>query len=341
MADNADRISTPQQASAQPKDELTFEAVGPQPRRKRRWLRYLALLIVLAGIGSAAWYAFKAGWYGQRGSEIPVIYANKDPVKVKPAKPGGMKVPDRDKLVYQRLTPGKVPPSSSQPVERLLPRAEAPMPVPSEPKVSTIPTTPKAPQAAKTMAEPKPVPKLSAPPPTSSPTQKVERLAPPQPPQKVEKVIPKNMLPKKPVIQEAKRAPPPAPPEDVKLPVKKIEQFKTPKTIESLLSKESAKAPAKTAVTKKAIVSKNAPFRVQLAAVRTREIARKEWSRIKKKNADILGKLSLSVMRADLGAKGIYYRLRAGPLVSEAKARALCVKLAARKVPCLVVRPNG
>ena len=99
----------------------------------------------------------------------------------------------------------------------------------------------------------------------------------------------------------------------------------TLKEIESLLSKAPVKA----------------PYRVQLAAVRSRDIAQKEWNRIKKRHNDVLGKLSLSVMRADLGAKGIYFRLRAGPLESDVKARGLCAKLAARKVPCLVIRPNG
>lgn len=82
-------------------------------------------------------------------------------------------------------------------------------------------------------------------------------------------------------------------------------------------------------------------MKVQLAAVRSLAQARGEWERLRRKNGDLLGKLRLFITKADLGpAKGIYFRLRAGPLASEAKAKALCVSLAARKIGCLVVRPE-
>jgi len=341
VADNdADR--TP--ASQQTKEGLTFEPVGRPPRSQRPMIRILIGLMLFAGGGSAAWYGFKAGWYGQKSSSVPIIHANKDPIKVKPAKPGGMKVPDRDKLIYQRLGSGTKP---QAPVEQLLPPAEAPMSPPSMPKsdLKKIPpaakeaVTPTTKQIAKTPSEPAA--------PIKSPVQPVERLAPPPSPLKVEKVVPKNMLPKKPPAKVVERIPPPSPPKEVTLPVKKMVK-KPPevKPSKPLGSIESLLGEAPTSTAKKPIVvtkqaSLKTPFRVQLAAVRTRAIAQKEWNRIKKKNADVLGKLSLSVMRADLGAKGTYYRLRAGPIASEAKARALCKKLAARKVPCLVIRPNG
>ena len=83
-------------------------------------------------------------------------------------------------------------------------------------------------------------------------------------------------------------------------------------------------------------------FRVQLAAVRSPERARGEWERLRRRNGDLLAKLRLFITKADLGpAKGIYFRLRAGPLASEAKAKALCASLAERKVGCLIVRPEG
>ncbi len=43
----------------------------------------------------------------------------------------------------------------------------------------------------------------------------------------------------------------------------------------------------------------------------------------------------------DLGpAKGVFYRVRVGPLDDEAAARGLCAQLAERKVGCLVVPPE-
>jgi cell division septation protein DedD len=79
-----------------------------------------------------------------------------------------------------------------------------------------------------------------------------------------------------------------------------------------------------------------------LAAVRSLERAEGEWERLRRKNSDLLGNLTLSVAKADLGPKkGVFYRLRAGPVADEAAARALCAKLARQKMGCLVVRPGG
>ena len=95
------------------------------------------------------------------------------------------------------------------------------------------------------------------------------------------------------------------------------------------------KTPAKEAGTAPA-------YKVQLAAVRSLERAQGEWERMRRKNSDLLGNLSLSVVKADLGPeKGVVYRLRAGPVTDKAAARALCAKLARQKMGCLVVRPGA
>ncbi len=92
--------------------------------------------------------------------------------------------------------------------------------------------------------------------------------------------------------------------------------------------------------------AKTAPaYKVQLAAVRSLESLKwtqGKWQRLRSKNLDLLGKLTLSVTKADLGPKkGVFYRLRAGPVADEAAARALCAKLARHKMGCLVVRPGA
>jgi hypothetical protein len=47
----------------------------------------------------------------------------------------------------------------------------------------------------------------------------------------------------------------------------------------------------------------------------------------------------LTVERADLGSKGIYYRVQAGPLADRAHAAALCDALKNDSVPCHIVVP--
>ncbi len=83
-------------------------------------------------------------------------------------------------------------------------------------------------------------------------------------------------------------------------------------------------------------------YQIQIVAVRTEERATSEWARLKKKHGDLLGGYSLNVVRADLGAdKGIFYRLRVGPIASEDVAKSLCQNLSKRKVSCLIVRPGN
>ncbi len=60
-------------------------------------------------------------------------------------------------------------------------------------------------------------------------------------------------------------------------------------------------------------------------------------ARIVEANGDLLGDLGAAVRRADLGAKGVFYRVRTGPLAARKAARTLCASLSKRKVPCFVV----
>ncbi len=77
---------------------------------------------------------------------------------------------------------------------------------------------------------------------------------------------------------------------------------------------------------------------VQLASVRSDDSARQEWARLQKAHPDLLGDLALEVQRADLGDRGIYYRLRSGPFPNRATAQDICAQIKAAKLACLVVR---
>ena len=80
-------------------------------------------------------------------------------------------------------------------------------------------------------------------------------------------------------------------------------------------------------------------YRVQLASLKSEDAAKRTWTDLSKRNADLFGKLSSSVVRADLGQKGVYYRLQAGPLPDAAAAQALCNRAKQRKLGCIVVKP--
>lgn len=73
---------------------------------------------------------------------------------------------------------------------------------------------------------------------------------------------------------------------------------------------------------------------VQLAAFRDEPSARAEFKKLQKKYPALAG-LSADIQRADLGAKGIYYRLRGG-YMDKPKAAELCVSLKAQGQACFV-----
>jgi endonuclease YncB( thermonuclease family) len=77
---------------------------------------------------------------------------------------------------------------------------------------------------------------------------------------------------------------------------------------------------------------------VRLASVRTPESARNEWARLKRENADLLGNLRANAVPVDLGEKGTYYRIQAGPFGDAAAAERLCGELKKRNHGCILAR---
>jgi len=79
-------------------------------------------------------------------------------------------------------------------------------------------------------------------------------------------------------------------------------------------------------------------IRIQLASLRAEADAQREWARLQRQHADVLGGLTPSYPAADLGERGVYIRLQAGPFPIPEGARAACETLRARGVGCNVVR---
>ena len=78
---------------------------------------------------------------------------------------------------------------------------------------------------------------------------------------------------------------------------------------------------------------------MQLGAVRSEEAAKQEWQRLQKSQPAVLGKLGLFIARVDLGDKGVFYRIQAGPIAGEAEATKSCAALKDRKIGCILVKP--
>ncbi|MBV8508177.1 MAG: SPOR domain-containing protein [Alphaproteobacteria bacterium] len=239
---------------------------GPREHEARPRFRglvaSLVAFVVLAVFAGGLWFAYQQGLRRGGGStgiaDVPLIRAEERPTKVKPENPGGMEVPDRDKLIYtqKRAT-----------VEHLLPPPEKPMPRPTGPSAA-------APSAS------------------------------PQPPLTTAAAGPANPAPQAQLQQPAG-----------KLPAK---------------AASVAGAAAKPAAAQQA-----GGARIQLASVRSEEAAHEEWDRIRRANPDLLGGVSATPVRADLGEKGVFYRLQTAPM---ADADRICGELKRRNIGCIIAR---
>jgi cell division septation protein DedD len=252
--------------------ELLAEAREGEPeRRPHRVLATVLALLIMGLFSCGLWFAYvqrtpHAGGEAASG-DVPFIRADERPTKVKPEQPGGMEIPDRDKLIYN---------PTRTVVEHLLPPPEKPMARPTPP-----PSPPSQTEAARSPAV--------TPPPASSTSG--------NPPAAAQTVQP----------QEQAAATP----------------TKAPQALQG-----SSALPAVQA----------AGTRLQLGSLRSEDAARQEWERIKRKNSDLLGNLSATPVRADLGDKGIYYRIQTGALADPAAAARICSELKQRSIGCIIAR---
>jgi hypothetical protein len=92
---------------------------------------------------------------------------------------------------------------------------------------------------------------------------------------------------------------------------------------------------AAAAAAKPAAAQQSGGARIQLASVRSEEAARQEWDRIRRANPDLLGSVSATFVRADLGEKGVFYGLQTAPI---ADADRICGELKRRSIGCIIAR---
>ncbi len=78
-------------------------------------------------------------------------------------------------------------------------------------------------------------------------------------------------------------------------------------------------------------------YRVQVAAFRSEEAAETAWKKSRQGNPALYADADRHIQRADLGAKGVFYRLRVGSFDDRDKASAYCDAIKASGNNCIVV----
>ena len=168
-----------------------------------------------------------------------------------------------------------------------------------------------------------PAPQVAIAPPPRAP-------APPPPPARSQAAAltdapPARLNPDAPAVT-ARPAPPPAP---AKQPV-------APALAPAAVAGAAAPVPAPAAASGSAVSGKAV---LQIGAYETPEIANGAWTTFKARHAAVAAKLAQDVQKADLGAKGTWYRLRVGPFADKAAAVAACEKLRSEGGTCFVTAP--
>ncbi|HEC01015.1 MAG TPA: hypothetical protein ENI91_04930 [Sphingomonadales bacterium] len=101
-------------------------------------------------------------------------------------------------------------------------------------------------------------------------------------------------------------------------------------------------APSKTAETpapeQTAGITADDNYRIQLGSFRAEDLAQKTLDNLQEKFADIIGNHQGTIEFADLGEKGIYYRLQLSPFQDRASANALCAQLTQAGQGCYVLK---
>ncbi len=273
-----------------------------KPAKEGRWLvPSLLALVTLSAFSVALWFSYQQGVRKGMQFTPPLIAADSSPVKELPEKPGGREIPHQDKKIYELMDGGDMA------EEEVLLR----------PKPAHLGSKKQLLSASETESE-----ELKLTSPTKS---------------QGSDVVDEN----KPPETRYSKAESNDKPSD-----------ESTNSDDSMLNKQAAieveakkdtKSKNSEGTLVKAEVGRNSnileKYRVQLGAFTSIEAAEIAWTRLKKEQDSLLRSLNHIVQQVDLGDKGIYYRLQAGPLDGPGAARAMCAKLQQQKLDCLAIRP--
>lgn len=330
MSEGADDGRTPPAP-----DEPEAPAAGPEstPAPRKTWRRRLLPVGLLLGGAVAAGVAWAVVEFAVRGpapdAPVRLVEAPTEPYKVRPDDPGGLEIPNRDKLIYETL-------ETDEPEEG----PEQILPPPEEPVSPQAAAGTGAPDAA-----PAPPPSEEAPPPAS---------AEGPPPDAAEETPPALGTPPRAEAEAAPGAPPlpPTPPPRAETPEERTAANEAP---ERAAAREAPAQPARAdAVPVPArrparLARAVAPVRestswaapgsvlIELGASTERADMERLWERLRRRHETALAGRDPLILRTDRGERGSLYRLRAGPFADRAAAERTCARLDARGLDCIVV----
>ncbi len=326
-------------------------------------------LLGAVALGGALAFAYKQSGGGADGGTPPLVQADSRPVKEAPAEPGGKEFQNKNKLIYERLQNGDQPEA-----ERIVPRQEA-LAVPAMPgapgadQTAGLPAgvapaaAPGAPAAVATVDDPSGGPRrvktlvvrpdgsVEAPPPgapAAAPAQMAQPEMPAMPQEVAAAAPPPPAAMPMPPAAEVQAIPTPvtvpapqaAAPAPVPMPAPAPMPAADPQAVAAIPAPVAAPAPAQAAApaAAPAAAAKPSKYVVQVGSKQNQTEALAEFADMQQKYPTLLSSYRPMVQKADLGSKGVWYRLRIGPIVDKPTASKLCTQLKSQGLPdCLVV----
>ncbi len=317
-------------------DPLRPAAVGSPKVAAPRVIRRAALALALAGATAFGFIVYSA-YRGDDSSrhEVPLITADNAPLREKPEDEGGMEIANRDSTVYDSLNNHVARPG----LERLMPLPEQPI---DGPAAAPDPRRPDG-TPALTAAEIKLLHQQQNRAAGDAAEQAMDQLASAanDVPQGVTMGRTSTMVLTEKIDAPAAPTATASAPQVVAAAPALDDTSETAAVTEEPAATTVAVAPKPTPAEVKAAASvkpaAGASARVvQLGAVRSQDAAKAEWARLQKKYKSQLGGLEPSYQQADLGARGVYWRIRGGPVSAE-QGKQICAALAKDKQNCMVV----
>ena len=295
-------------------------ASAGEGKGRKRTIMVASALVGSLALGGALAFAYKNSGAIIGGSgEPPLIQADNKPVKQTPEKPGGKQFPHKNKLIYDRLQGEETPQ-----VEKLVPRQEEVAAAVNDTRTAALDAADaEGPKKVKTLVV-KPDGTVMQPqqPQAAAAAPPAQALAVPGVPQ-VPQIPAVPGVPAPPAAAGQVAAQPP-----VAQPERKPAAAPKPPT-------RTAAAPAPRAAS-------SSKYVVQVAARKSQTDALAAFADLQQKYPNLLNNYRPIIERADLGSKGVWYRLRVGPLNQKTSAANLCRKLkSAGMSSCLVRSYSG
>lgn len=293
-------------------DEYEYE----EESRRTRLIPMAVMAAAVLSFVSLGWYAYDAGVNSVANEELLLVEAEQTPMKERPLEPGGLQFPYQDKSVFETITAD----ARAADTPEVISSIEEPLMI--EPQTSGL-------QEQAEVAEQDFMPADAnqeviasiAPESDTRPDTRVESAFEPV----IAEVVPEAAPVEKPTEKPAVVVETPETPEPVAKPAAPI------------VKAESKPAPAPKTPSATEVIASSSPASgggsVQLGAYRSDADARAAWQKISGDHA-VLSGLSPQIIRADLGEKGVYHRLR----VAGVDAATTCATLKTNGQACITVK---